>query len=117
MVDDPNFHEIGRQHQCYHLKTIGPSGVRAPVQRSGHYTGHYFSLSLSSLQVSAKSQSQSYCRVKKNCMGSKLTKILGFKSTTKTFGEPPNPRTMTLLGGQGGYFQICPRISKFCMGS
>ena len=26
---------------------IGPSGVRAPAQRSGHYTMHYLSFSLS----------------------------------------------------------------------
>ena len=37
-------------------------------------------------------------------MGCSVTKILGFQSTTNN-GDPPNPRTIIYLVGQGGYFQ------------
>ena len=44
--------------------------------------------------------------------------VVGFL-TNKNIRMPinPNPRTMTLLGGQGGTFKSCHRIPKFCMGS
>ena len=53
------------------LKTIGPSGVCAPAQRSGHYTRHYFSFSLSFLSAN-QNPIRAYRRILNFCMGSQV---------------------------------------------
>ena len=91
-------------HTLNWILEIGPSGVRAlPFAAGrnvgGHYKWHFFS-PLSLFRLIANSHRRGCRRVPKFCMGSQLTKILGFQPTTKHLGTPPTPRTMKYLGGQ-----------------
>ena len=74
------------------LGIIGPSGVRAPAQRSGHYTRHYFlflSLYLSFLSAN-QNPIRGYRRILNFCMGSEVTKKRKIP-IKKKFGDHPYP--------------------------